>query len=379
MHMRSRRTTALLGAILSATVVVALSACTPTAPTATSGATTGASSSAAPVSTPTPTAVALAPPKVRVPLTCDQVAPTALITAALGSNVVTHTNDAGDLTPYAYVQDGALYCSYDGTVAKSETEFQLIVMPDITPKHWADYKTYLKDGSTIASPFGANSYVDCESSPADLKCNLDMLIGTTWLSIEDFSDNVPSSMTVAAALARFKPLLQTAVTAVQGATIAEPLWTDPDATAVNISDGLAFENVVKAASGVNYRTEVYNPDPIAVGPQSEAMYPTGYQIFGGGGGKFGISINVLPGGLWAVPAVMTAGSSLSGYTTVAGLGDQAFSFSETDKYEPYEIQLFVVKGHNLVSVEVDTSSKSAGTNVATVAKNVATGVLGQIN
>jgi hypothetical protein len=379
MQIESRRGAVVVGVILSAVGVLGLSACAPDAPAPTTSSTSasGATASAAPSSTPTPTAVAIAPPQVRVPLTCDQVAPIAEVNAALGTNVVAATPDPSDLTPYAYLQDGALYCSYVGTVAKSESEYQLLVMPDITLAQWNKDKKYL-DGST-PSPFGANSFLDCESSPKDLKCNLDILIGTTWITIQDFSDNVTATLTEAQALSRFQPVLQTAITAVKGATIAEPLWKDPDATAVNIAPSNAFENLLKHASGVDYATDVYNPDPVAVGPQSEAMYPTGFQIFGGGGGKYSITTEVLPGGSWAFSRLTSAVAGVAEPTPLSGLGDQAFSFGDPNKYQPYDTQILATQGHNLISIDVDTSSKTAGPNVPTVAKNVAAAVLTQIN
>jgi hypothetical protein len=377
--MRSRRFTAVVSAVLGAAVVIGVSACAPASPSPTSGATTGASSSATPSTTPTPTAAALAPPQVRVGVTCDQVAPIAQINAALGTNVAANPDSQpSSLRNYAFTQDGAIDCSFLGTASGSQTEYEVLVMPDITPKRWNQYKTYLAQGADITSPFGANSYVDCESSPQDLKCNLDMLVGTTWLSIQDFSDQVASSLTLSQALTRFKPALQTAVSAVKSATVAEPLWTDSDATAVNIADNVAFQNVIISATGVKYRTEVYAPDVIAIGTSSEAMYPVGYQLFGGGGGKYGITIEVLPAGAWAWSDLTSKVSSLSGYATLTGLGDQAVGFSEATTDVPHDYAIAATKGHNVITIDVDSGSSVAST-LPSLAKKIAAAVLSQIN
>jgi hypothetical protein len=318
---------------------------------------------------------------VRLPLTCDQVAPQAQLTAALGASVQSGAEFVtSDLEPYAFQQDGAVYCYFVATTAGSETEYELLAMPDIAPARWAAAKAALQDGVSQPSPFGANSYLNCESSPKDLKCNLDMLIGTTWLSIQDFSDAVPKSLTLTQALARFKPLLQSAVSAVQGATVAEPLWSDPNATAVNIpGDQVAFDKAISTAIGTKFSTQVYAPDIDAIGTESEAEYPVDFQFFGGGAGNDGITIGVLPQGAWAWSEIQGKASSLAGYASLTGIGDQAFRYSDPSPDEPYQSVIVATKGDNLFTIVVDTNVASSGAGVGAIATKTASAVAALIN
>jgi hypothetical protein len=363
---------------LLAVVLVGVTACAPATPIPT---TTPSPVAAAPTVAPTPAAVALTPPAVRLPLTCDQVAPQAQLTSALGTPVQSGAEFVtSDLEPYAFQQDGALYCYFVATKAGSETEYELLAMPDIAPARWAADKAALQEGVSQPSPFGANSYLNCESSPKDLKCNLDMLIGTTWLSIQDFSDAVPTSLTLAQALARFKPLLQSAVSEVQGATVSEPLWSDPDASAVNIpGDQVAFDKAISTAIGFTFSTEVYAPDIDAIGTESEAEYPVNFQFFGGGVGSDTVTIGVLPQGGWAWSDIQSKASSLAGYASTAGIGDQAFSYSDPTPDEPYQSVIVATKGDNLFTIVVDTSVGSSAAGVGGLATKAASAVAALIN
>ncbi|HEY2643245.1 MAG TPA: hypothetical protein VGI56_05805 [Galbitalea sp.] len=374
---RSRLSQGFAVALLAA-VVLGLSACAPATPTPTTTPTTAA---AAPSVTPTPSAAALTPPSVRLPLTCDQVAPQAQLTSALGTPVQSGAEFVtSDLEPYAFQQDGALYCYFVATKAGSETEYELLAMPDIAPARWAADKAALQEGVSQPSPFGANSYLNCESSPKDLKCNLDMLIGTTWLSIQNFSDAVPTSLTLGQALARFKPLLQSAVSAVQGATVAEPLWADPNASAVNIpADQVAFDKAISTSIGAKFSTQVYAPDIDAIGTESEAEYPVAFQFFGGAAGNDTVTIGVLPQGGWAWSDIQSKASSLAGYASIAGIGDQAFSYSDPTPDEMYKSVIVATKGDNLFTIVVDTNVASSGAGVGAISTKAASAVSALIN
>ena len=374
---RSRLSQAIAAALLAG-ALVSLSACAPATPTPT---TTPTQVAAAPTATPTPTVAALAPPTVRLPLTCDQVAPQAQLTTALGTPVKSGAEFVtSDLEPYAFQQDGALYCYFVGTTAGSETEYELLAMPDVSSARWAADKAALQDGVSQPSPFGANSYLNCESSPNDLKCNLDMLIGTTWLSIQDFSDAVATSLTLSQALSRFKPLLQSAVSAVKSATVAEPLWSDPNASAVNIpGDQVAFDKAISTAIGAKFSTQVYAPDIDAIGTESEAEYPVDFQFFGGGAGNDGITIGVLPQGAWAWSEIQGEASSLAGDASAAGIGDQAVTYSAPTPDEPYQSVIVATKGDNLFTIVVDTNVASSGAGVGAIATKAASAVAALIN
>jgi hypothetical protein len=323
--------------------------------------------------------VALAPPTVRLPISCDQVAPISAVSTALGTTVVkTSPYVASDLEPYAFTEDGALYCYFASSVAGDQSQYILLAMPDITPSRWADDLSTLKL-ETTPSPFGPNSYLSCDGSAKHLQCNLDMLIGSTWLSIQDFSDTNTAPLTEAQALARFTPVMQTAVTAVQNAKVTEPLWSDPKATPVSgTTDDPAEDQRLATLLGLPFELDVFAPDILATGPEAEAEYPVNFYFRGGGAGNYSISLSVLPQGAWAWKQIAAAASSRTAYKPITGLGDKAVSYSVIDQNDPYQTVIEGTKGDNLYSVVVSTSTAADGPTVLDVATKAASAVLTEI-
>jgi hypothetical protein len=371
--------------LVVATALLALSACAPATHVPGHGVHRTPASSAPPSATP----VALAPPTIRVPLTCEQIAPAAQVTSVLGAPESVNTTDQAkgvawapfDLEPYAYVQDGARVCNYSTTGASDLTFYRAYVMPDASLALWTPYLAQLAAPSSFnitPSPYGANSNLNCEYGYHTLDCDLEILIGSTWVSLYGYSDEYPAS-TVAAAAAKFAPLFNTAVAAVKTATIAEPLWTDPAATPVSItSDYGALATALSTALGSPVQTQDYEFGPAIEEATDDSVIPVHLGYYQDSVDNDVLNIQVLPQGAWAWAAIKAAAASEPGYATVAGLGDKAISFNVTGGAVPYESVIVVIKGHNLFSVEVDTGDVPSGPGVPTIAQKAATLVASKI-
>lgn len=390
--MSNARRVALIAAI-STVAVLTLGACAPAQITLPGGSGTGSpstSASTAPTATPTPTAVAVAPPEVRVPLTCEQIAPAAQVTSVLGAPESLNTTDqtkgdpwlVSDLDPYAYVQDGARVCNYSTPAAADLTFYRAYIMPDASLSLWNPYFAQLDVPSKFniqPSPFGAKSVLTCENDYHIFDCDLEMLVGSTWISLYGYSDEYPAG-TIAATKAKFLPLFTTAVNAVKAATIAEPAWTDPAATTVNItSDPASIRPALHASIGHPATFEETGYGPAIQEATDDALIPVHYDWFNGGVTNYDLTVEVLPGGSWAWAAISAAASAKPNYTAITGLGDEAFSYKVVGGANPYEYAIVVSKGHNLFSVEVDTASAAHAAGALTTAMKAATGIAGLIS
>jgi hypothetical protein len=282
-----------------------------------------------------------------------------------------------DLETYGWVQDGARVCNYlsGGT---NLTFYRAYIMPDVPQSQWTPYLAQINTPSQFnlgSSAYGTTSNLNCESSYHILDCGLEDLIGSTWVSLYGYSDDEPV-MTIAAAAARFKPLFNTTVNAVKTATVAEPAWTDPAASAVSLSgDTGALNSALATALGASINTEDYAYGPDVSEPTDEALIPVHFDQYTDDVGNYQVTIKVLPQGAWAWDAIVAKASADAHYTTVAGLGDKAISFSQAGSLTtPYQAAVEVEKGHNVYSVEVETTVASSGAGVLSIATKAATAV-----
>lgn len=342
----------------------------------------GSGSSSGPSASPTPTAVAVAPPAIRIPDTCQQIAPVAEVSSVMGVTETLDTQDQlkdepwldSDLETYGYVQDGALVCNYSTASSSDLSFYRAYVMPDATQALWAPYFSQLSAPSSFnitPSPYGANSNLNCESRYHMLDCGLEMLIGTTWVSLYGNSDDKPV-VTIAQAAAEFEPLFNSTVNAIKAATIVEPAWSDPAATSVNLSgDTAALNQALNASLGSTVSTQNYQYGPQVEESTDYALIPVHFDYYSDYVGNDALNIKVLPQGSWAWSAIIAKASTASHYTTVSGIGDQAISYSQTSSSTPYEAVVEVEKGHNVYSVEVDTTNAADGAAVLTVATKAA--------
>lgn len=370
-----------LVSLFAVAALLLLAACAPATHIRKSGGSKvgGASS---PSASATPKAVVIAPPKVRVPLTCAQLAPASQVTSVLAApEVLDNTQPLkgvhwlpSDLEPYAQVQDGALVCNYSTAAPSDLTFYRAYVMPDASPALWSQFFTSASAPTAFTitpSPYGSNSTINCEGSYHNLNCGLEILIGSTWVSLYGYSDDGPT-MSVAAAAARFAPLFTTAVNAVKAATIAEPAWKDPAATTVSLSsDYTSLDAELTTALGSEVQTEAYQYGPEVEEAPDDAVIPVNLHYYQDYVGNYALNIKVLPQGAWAWSAITAAAASEPGYAVLSGPGDKAISFGVTGGTSPYESVVVVIKGHNLFSIEVDTSDVPSGPGTLTVATKAA--------
>jgi hypothetical protein len=268
-------------------------------------------------------------------------------------------------------------CNY-ASACTNLTFYRAYVMPDATHALFDPFLAQLSAPSKFniaPSPYGASSNLNCESSYHILDCGLEILVGSTWISLYGYSDDEPV-MTIAAAATRFKPLFNVTVNAIKTATIAEPAWTDPAATTVNLSSNLTPLNAaLTTAFGASVNTQDYAYGPDIAESTDDALIPVHFGFYSDDVGNYQVTIKVLPQGSWAWDAIVAKASTVAHYTTVPGLGDQAISYSQAGSATtPYQAAVEVEKGHNVFSVEVETTVASSGAGVLSVATKAATAV-----
>lgn len=339
----------------------------------------------------TPTAAALAPPKVRIPLTCDQLDSSSLLNSVLGTTM-TPVNNFPDpsLFDYMAIQDGALNCSWAGPSVGGNpvADFSVEAMPDAAST-WNTYLSQLQDPYPV-SYLGPNAHGYCNPATPSFtseSCNLDILVGSVWLEIyADTSEHASTTATIAQVEAAFKPLLAAPIAAIKGVTVTEPAWSDPAATPVNlptpIDQGAVNEAPIAAAIGAPYAIEVSQPQFDLAGGEIAEMLPVNYRQDGGGGSgagdtvtpakDFGLTIEILPSGSWAFAQMEAAASSKPGYATISGLGTKAFMFTgNADPTYKDDTSLVGIVGEHLYSVDVSDPGTPGTPNTVTMAKAAA--------
>jgi hypothetical protein len=330
--------------------------------------------------------VVLAPPASRVGVTCAQIAPNAQVNSILGLTLVPSGGLYGvsDLEPYGFTQDGALMCNYAEANPNTLGFYEVYVVPDVSRTRWNTYVgstgADLSEYDIKPSPFGGNSYLDCTASYHDLDCDLAGLFGSTFVYINDYTWSQPTESN-AVAEAHMKPLLTTALNAVQGATVAEPAWADPNATTVNIPESeTAVGTSLTAALGFTVSPSIDGASelPDQTQPGSLVDYPIDFRSYVFDSAKFEIQVDVLPKGSWAWSHIVSHTSSLPGYALIPGIGDEALGYTAALTNKPHAGVVEAVKGDNLISVEVDTTTASEIPNLLTEAKKAATALLSQI-
>jgi hypothetical protein len=354
-----------------------------------------------PSATPSPTAVAVAPPQVRIPLTCSQLISTTQLNSVLGATLSPIPLDASmastgidpDLTSYIAQQDGALNCAWSspvGTDGNSAATYYALVMPDATAA-WNSSAAKIHQYYSVKNPLGANTWSSCwvetlASAGKDENCGFDVLLGSTWLTIGAYTDQYGTIPTLTQVFARFKPLFQATTAVVKPVSTTEPAWSDPQAAPVTFpSSGGAV-----AAAGLG--TAVGSPfgyNAAGDGPSNGAnlnesfeaeVAPTNWHA--DNGGNFGakgyfLTDQILPEGSWAFSALEAADATEPLYSQLTGVGTEAFMYGESDP-EPNTIVIVGVAGDNLYTVEVGTEGKAGQPVPAVAAKAAAAYIVSQI-
>jgi len=156
------RAAAIVGAMA---VVALLGGCAAPSP----GASTTATMSPAPTSTPTPTVASA--PTVRVPLTCDQLVPPAVVGAAFRMPVHAVAADSvRNPAAFADARAGALRCIWaEGDPSQSINGKQLYgwvtVIPDVTREHFEEFRSGIDVGG-MDEPLGTepDTYSMCSKT-----------------------------------------------------------------------------------------------------------------------------------------------------------------------------------------------------------------------
>jgi hypothetical protein len=315
---------------------------------------------------------AAGPPTVRIPSPCTGFVNLDLVESVLGSDLNFVTDwPTWSLKKPAFRQDGALRCLYVAKNGDENVSYEVLVMPDITAARWAHYLPTLQSGSE-PNLFGPSSCATCNSNSQTLNCGLNVLTGSTWLSIYAATDPVAAPLNQTQTLAQFHTVFAMAVAATNNTTVIEPAWSDPHATAVNIPSNLqTFTNLMSAGLAEPFMLSNYQPDDLMDGPESEAELPVGFQEFQGEVNQYEIDISVLPEGLWDYQKLESEASSLPHYAPFSGLGQDAFSYNEPTPGVPYQEVVIANKGANLISIEVDVVSPTPGLTALALAKKVA--------
>jgi hypothetical protein len=405
-HLFPRRVAA-VAAIAAA--ALALSACTPssspiqhttsphhvvqnTTPTATP----------TPTPTPTPTVAAVAPPQVRIPLTCAQLASTTQMHTVLGATL-SPTKPAADdesttidpdLSADIAVQEGALNCSWTSPVASNgnaAATYDMSVIPDATGT-WNSEIAKIHQYYSVKNPLGPNTWSACwvqglPSAGKDENCGFDVLIGSTWLSMGAYTDQYGTIPTEAQAFTRFEPLFQAGIAKIKTITVTEPAWTDPAATPVVFpaTGGAVSLSGMSTAVGVPFTFAGDGSGPVN-GTNLQTYFdaealPVKYHGDNGGniGAKaYSLSDQILPSGAWAYASLDAAAAGKPLYAELSGLGTKAFRYGQSYP-DPNTIVIVGIVGENLYTVEASTDGAAGRPVPLTVAKAAAAYIVSQLS
>ena len=392
------RRRSLVAALIAVCSLLLLSACAP----ATSGSTatlhTIRPHHGGSTPSPTPTVAALAPPKVRIPVSCNQVAPTADLNSALDATVSPTPVVPYQLDSYEAIQDGALNCSWQGveTSTGPAATYSLYAMPDATAL-WQQYAANGGLGSVsypttyLGVPAVGTCYSDVTVTPHSYGCTLDLLVGSIWLDVSAYSGTQVSPPTVAQAQAKFQPVFKAAISALQGVTVAEPAWSDPAASTINFTDSFGAVNQagMAAAIGNTYAIEIDQPDFSLAGALIAEYLPVNYRLSLGGGtgagdtvtpaNNFSLDVAVLPSGSWAYKRIVQAVSGDPGFASLSGFGTKAVIFTAgSNSIDPDATTIVGIVGENLYSLTVTDPGAAGNPNTVTMAKAAAGYVVTEI-
>jgi hypothetical protein len=315
----------------------------------------------------TPSPKALAAPVIRVTKTCAQlVSPSELMTAIGVTPAAIAPPDALDSD--TLTQDGALSCHWSDDVAgdfqQTSNHLQLYVLPDITTTNWSQANNALsQDGETKTTLISGDAYGGCYSVAAtSTECNIDTLVGTTWISAE--VESLTKSFTTSdGGLTHFAALINPIVVDAQSSGfVAEPRWSDPAATAVPADcDSTLPDAEIQSVTGAT-NIEAIGPDEAGqLGISSSLGVEANLGFFecdlASEDQQSGFYLEVLPGGGWAWSLTKAYDSSQPGYSTVPKLGSQADEFSSPD----VGTTVNWVRGDNLLTLNVGlpTASQNA--------------------
>jgi hypothetical protein len=273
---------------------------------------------------------------------------------------------------FTFMQAGALTCNWSDNYAKDAQQgsnhLVAWVLPDVSPTDWSTaIATIAQIGETKTTLIDGTTYGWCNpASPKGTICNVDSLVGTTWLSfeVESLSKTFATSNL---GLTHFAALLDPIITAAGSSSfVTEPKWTNPAATLTPTTCAGALPNseitTVSGATGIS-----------AIGPDLSDQQSLA-EFWGAAHGlgevqcdlassnqQSGFFANILPGGSWAWSNQLAYDSGQPAYAAVPSLGTQAAEYSDT---AGDSVTIDWVRGGNLCSMNVALPNKSKQSSVA---------------
>lgn len=310
------------GGIAALTVVAALLAgCSAPAPAETASSSHSAS--------PTPTPTAAPAPTARVPLTCDQLVPPAVVAAAFRAPVTPVTTETS-LNPASYADEraGALRCTWgEGDPAQSAAEKQLYgwvtVVPGVTREGFEDFRTGIDVGG-FDEPLGTepDTYSMCPQNAYQL-CGFFALTPDYAVQAGIWDYGAATHETQSAWV---EAVSAAALPAVRALHAPVPLWqpAGPTLRGAQDCDGLITEADIGSVIG----QEV---SPVRADGGENALSTLGinrvvhsYWCAWSTKDSSGVSAAVLPGG-----AVYALKTRPPGAVDVTGVGDSAYRSGTT--------------------------------------------------
>lgn len=284
---------------------------------------------------PTPTPVVTAQP-VRVPVTCDDLVPTAevaKISAGLSAEAASHS---ASLTSWNDDRVGALRCAWsNGADGDDQLRVTVTVAPEVAREGFEAYLNGEQGGGTAVPSVGADAYIQrVQDRP------FGFVFLTSHYGARAYLEAGPN---VQLASDADTTLLTQVHGVVAGLDAPGPLWKpSPDLKGASSCEGLASLEQVEASTGL--------PSPDVVksdsGEYSASSFDIDRQVggfscfWGSANGAGFVSAAVLPGGASYAP-----NSRVTGSVDVAGVGESAFLTPDG--------MLNVVADHGWVQVKGD--------------------------
>jgi hypothetical protein len=269
-----------IGVLAASVVLFAVLAGCAHAPTA--GPSPSAAKTAKPSPSPSPTQ--LEQPRSALALTCAQLLPLPQLQAHLVDPVsvkIDETHLPRLLAEIAVLQAGGTQCAWGGeymTDSTWETGVTLAVLPDAS----RDFLSWESEPAAPRSVIGSvGDFSGLTCSPGSGWCSGDALVGSYWVgfSVNDVNTTDVNTTDVDAATAKANAVMAIVVAAIRGAAPARSNWTPPSST-LNGRE-LCVDSSATAAS----RTAMAG---------CSWSNPTD-----------GLTVETLPSGSWALPALVS--------------------------------------------------------------------------
>ena len=275
--------------VVSATLIATLAACAPVASVPTSA------PSADPTSTSSPTAVAAVEPLATVPLECADLFGAEVATEIVSAPVSVKVDESTvvSLDDIAQRQAGLLRCLWGGEARTDNSwddSLEVAILADADAAF--DVGVWQVDDGAIVYPAGSTTseYRCYQVLENYASCFANVLVNGYWARAMVTNRGGEVGFTPEVAAATMRSIVDSLTSALQAAGTARPAWTPP----ANPLTGAICGSLV---SGVPDESLPY-PDAVAQGRTPRAACT----VAGASGLEY--SVNVVPGGGWALPTIV---------------------------------------------------------------------------